>query len=709
MLLTSAELRIRPLAASRSIVAYQLRSVERGIESMRRILRSNLRPSVIRLYDSLDTLFERSQLGSMQGESPGLEPLSDGFQNWFQGGVEWLGEQFKLKMWRGTMNAVLGAPLFLNRALNVLPDDCLLILGFEGQPGVVRAESEYANQILIEEGAVSLGPEAGEHWLTNRYNLAFKRSKLFETGLFVDTLEVAATWDRLLPLYRAVRRAVGSEAVVMGHFSHAYPDGCSIYFTFAGASAKPKDINDALERYDRILKHALLAVHESGGTIAHHHGVGETKAFGMAREHGAGGRRMLSALKKSFDPQGICNPGKLGIEQLVVRRAAPHDRAHILPREIEAVVGGKNLKNIDGQQIVRPPDERALSALLRVANAKGLSLCTDQMSEEPNRKAVYVDLSKLEGITRISEHSLFVEAETGVYIEQLEKLLNEHGLTLGAVHPRAHQMTLGAALARGLLIRRSIAFGDIHAICFAVRGLLATGDPIETRPVPRSATGPELDRAFVGAWGRFGIITRATLRVARAPTFRTANVYRFEHLTAAVDATRTIIQRGIRPEAARLVVESQGFRLGLELIASTNALLMAQTIFVSSVVHEGHGRMADDDQDLAREGDFKGTVELEARWSSLEALLVSLKLLNPSVRRPWVDFMTPEAVTVVVPFDSFSQKRAILESSKIVDVFEVGTALTPTDYKSHPFHDIATSTAVSLDPSNIFDLIETLG
>ncbi len=61
----------------------------------------------------------------------------------------------------------------------------------------------------------------------------------------------------------------------MAHMSHAYPDGCSIYFTFVGAS--PSD-HEALERYDATWRAALRAAHRAGGTIAHHHGVGRAKA-----------------------------------------------------------------------------------------------------------------------------------------------------------------------------------------------------------------------------------------------------------------------------------------------------------------------------------------------------------------------------------------------------------------------------------------------
>ena len=51
-----------------------------------------------------------------------------------------------------------------------------------------------------------------------------------------------------MDLYHSVRAAIGRHAVVMAHFSHAYADGCSIYFTFAGTRPSP-----AAERlYDAI-------------------------------------------------------------------------------------------------------------------------------------------------------------------------------------------------------------------------------------------------------------------------------------------------------------------------------------------------------------------------------------------------------------------------------------------------------------------------
>ena len=121
--------------------------------------------------------------------------------------------------------------------------------------------------------------------------------------------EVAVTWDRLLELYNNVRQALSSRAVVLAHFSHAYPEGASIYFTFA-ASAEGRAKADTL--YDEIWNVGLQAVVESGGSISHHHGVGLAKASFMAEEHGAG-MGIYRKVKTVMDPAGILNPGKMGL------------------------------------------------------------------------------------------------------------------------------------------------------------------------------------------------------------------------------------------------------------------------------------------------------------------------------------------------------------------------------------------------------------
>ena len=735
--ITAAELRIRPLPEARQLCGYRFPSVEAGLDAIRKMLRVGIRPSVARLYDALDTFIGRGHGKEDEEvvEAQSLDALATRARSMFDelgsrvgidrdSGRRLRGRLAKTLV-RGTVKAVLGSPLLLNRAIDALPGDCLLIIGFEGQRALVGAELAAAKAICAGERGEDLGPGPGEHWLKNRHNVSFKQSKAYATGVFTDTMEVASTWDRLLPMYDAVRRAISRDAFVMAHFSHAYPEGCSIYFTFAGAGPEPDDPSAALERYDRIWKNALAAAHEAGGTISHHHGIGILKAEAMEREHGPGGTRMLRALKHAFDPSGTMNPNKLGLH----RHARPKPRAASVapvqrggfPTEIVAAVGERNLILSGSRTTVRPPDESALAAVLRVANAREVPVATDQTGFRAPAGAVQIDLSRFEGVVRLSAQSLFVEVEAGVVVDRLETMLRRHGLTLGYVHPRASARSVGAVLARNLLLRRSVAFGDLRDLCFAVRGLLANGAPVETRPVPRSATGPELDRALIGGAGRWGIITRATLRVALVPQVRSAVAFTFADATAAVECARLALRRGVRPAAARVLTSGlAAFELG----AHDEAIMKAQRAIITTVAKGLEGKKTDP-EDIAVGGRFDAVVEVATPWSKAAHTLATVR--GAADGEAWIDFMAPEAASVVVRVVDRESRQAAVEAGKAcggrvvagtrtshVDGVRVGGSKTGAPRTGRPgavedegddwapYEDIAQRVSALLDPSGVF-------
>jgi alkyldihydroxyacetonephosphate synthase len=220
----------------------------------------------------------------------------------------------------GAINAVLSRPRLVNGLAGPLAEKvsrkgCRLIIGLEGSRIRTEVEARLVMSELERAGANDLGEEPGRHWFEHRYDVSYKMSPVFRGGLFVDTMEVASTWERLMDLYRAVRQAIAERAVVMAHFSHAYPEGCSIYFTFFAP------LEEAERTYDAIWQAGMAAASRVGGTISHHHGVGLLKGPAMLGEHREA-MALLRALKASFDPDGIMNPGKLGLPAALHARRA---------------------------------------------------------------------------------------------------------------------------------------------------------------------------------------------------------------------------------------------------------------------------------------------------------------------------------------------------------------------------------------------------
>jgi alkyldihydroxyacetonephosphate synthase len=212
------------------------------------------------------------------------------------------------------MNAALGKSSAVNKLFGVVEKvarrGCRMIIGLEGSRIRTEIEAALTFHELETAGARDKGEDPGWAWLAHRYHVSYRMSPVFRDGAFVDTMEVASSWDRLADLYKSVREAIGQHALVMAHFSHAYADGCSIYFTFASTAP---DAEGAERIYDAIWRDGLEATTRVGGTISHHHGVGLLKAPYMVGEHREA-MAIFEAAKASLDPDGILNPGKMGLQ-----------------------------------------------------------------------------------------------------------------------------------------------------------------------------------------------------------------------------------------------------------------------------------------------------------------------------------------------------------------------------------------------------------
>jgi alkyldihydroxyacetonephosphate synthase len=194
---------------------------------------------------------------------------------------------------------------------------CLFVLGLEGERENVDYARHRCSAIIKAHGGFHLGTSTGERWYHSRFSAPFMRDPMMDHGLGVDTLETATQWSNIERLYAAVRDALreaiagtmpspGMRGVVLAHVSHSYPDGASLYFTFIF----PRDLSNEIDQWRTIKTAASEAIVTNGGTISHHHGVGEDHAHWLRGEKGDVGMRLLSTIKRELDPKGILNPGK---------------------------------------------------------------------------------------------------------------------------------------------------------------------------------------------------------------------------------------------------------------------------------------------------------------------------------------------------------------------------------------------------------------
>ncbi len=298
-IVTSATLRLHPSPTARGFGAWSFPTTEHGWEGMRALFQAGLRPAVSRLYDPFDAMLARQgSVKRVRGDkqvaqaAPGMGPSA--------------------------LRALLRRPRVLNELVDRsarLLGGALLVVIFEGAGDAPSREIEEGRAILERMGGRYEGEGPARKWLQHRYSVSYRQAPVFAAGGWADTMEVAAPWSKLGALYDGVRRALGEHVFVMAHFSHAYPDGCCIYFSFAGSAAPSHAAGASWDQacattYDRAWPAALDAAIAAGGTLSHHHGVGRSKAPRLGAELGEG-LHVVRALKRAFDPNGVLNPGNL--------------------------------------------------------------------------------------------------------------------------------------------------------------------------------------------------------------------------------------------------------------------------------------------------------------------------------------------------------------------------------------------------------------
>jgi alkyldihydroxyacetonephosphate synthase len=346
--ITAATLRLHPVPEARAYGAFSFPTIEAGWTAMRDMFQVGLRPAVARLYDPFDSFI--AKMGSVKrARSAGKKAKKASAPKVHKPGAGAI-----------ALRSILRVPKLLNDAVQALGARVLkgsrLVMIFEGPAGQGAIDLALAATIAARHGATSLGEEPARHWLSHRYSVSYRQAPVFMAGAFSDTMEVAAPWSRLRDLYDGVRAALGQHVFVMAHLSHAYPDGCSIYFTFAGSAPT---VAEAEAKYDAAWRDALDAAVAAGGSLSHHHGVGRSKAPKLGAELGLG-VDIVQALRKVLDPSEIMNPGNL------LPRDPPARRS-VTPPPAQPVIDAAS-------QLVHASGSATLAEIERALVAAGLSL-----------------------------------------------------------------------------------------------------------------------------------------------------------------------------------------------------------------------------------------------------------------------------------------------------------------------------------------------
>ncbi len=212
--------------------------------------------------------------------------------------------------------------------------------------------------------------------------------------------------------------------------------------------------------------------------------------------------------------------------------------------------------------VVRPGSAEEVSKVLKIANYYKLPVQTwgggsgSQGGALPMAGGIILDIKRMDKLLDIDTVSGTISCETGMIFQTLEWYANERGYSVMHIPSCLTCCTVGGALAHNGIGILSTKYGKIDDQCLSLEVVLPNGDIINTLPVPKHSSGPNLMPLFLGSEGTLGIMTKAKFKMVRLPEVRRHHAFLFPDISVGYKACREIVQT-VKPSLMRLFDEAE--------------------------------------------------------------------------------------------------------------------------------------------------------
>ena len=212
--------------------------------------------------------------------------------------------------------------------------------------------------------------------------------------------------------------------------------------------------------------------------------------------------------------------------------------------------------------IVRPASAEEVSKVLKIANNYKIPVQTwgggsgSQGGALPMAGGILLDVKRMDKLIDINTESGYITCETGMIFQTLEWYANERGYSVMHLPSCLTCCTVGGALAHNGIGILSTKYGKIDDQVLSVEVVLPNGDIINTLPVPKHSSGPNLLNLFVGSEGCLGIMTKARFKITKLPEVRRHHAFLFNDMSTGYNACREIVQT-VKPSIMRLFDEAE--------------------------------------------------------------------------------------------------------------------------------------------------------
>lgn len=170
----------------------------------------------------------------------------------------------------------------------------------------------------------------------------------------------------------------------------------------------------------------------------------------------------------------------------------------------------------------------------------------------PTCGGLVVDCTRMDRILAIRPEDMQADVQPGVFRKELNRKTGKYGLFFPP-DPGA-DATIGGMIANNASGIQTVKYGATKDYVMRLTIVLPDGKIIHTGCLaPKSSSGYDLTRLFVGSEGTLGIVTQASLRLTGLPAHHLAATITFPDLESACRAVTAMITSGLEPAALELL------------------------------------------------------------------------------------------------------------------------------------------------------------
>lgn len=217
--------------------------------------------------------------------------------------------------------------------------------------------------------------------------------------------------------------------------------------------------------------------------------------------------------------------------------------------------------------IVHPGSTEEVAKVMKIANQYNIPVTPwgggsgSQGGALPMYGGIILDTKRMNKVIAIDTESLTVTVETGINTQHLEWAVQKAGFSTMHFPASIACATLGGFLAHRGTGVLSTKYGKIEDMVMSLEVVTPTGEIINTLPVPRHASGPDLTMLYLGSEGTLGLMTKVTMKIHPIPESRKFHAFLFKNMHEAMTAGANIMRSRLHPCVIRLYDEPETAKL----------------------------------------------------------------------------------------------------------------------------------------------------